>query len=101
MKKIFTAICFVLVTASAAFAGGNVEHPGKKALGKSISLSIESQRSSQLKKDDCTVTVNGSVGVGSTSISVSCTATAGTCDAATNQVIGCISGAIKKIRAMM
>lgn len=101
MKKILTSICFLIIIASAAFANGNVGSPSKNVL-KNVSIStMKNFKLIQTKADDCTVTVTGSVGVGSTSLSVSCSATASTCDAASNQAIGCVSGAIKKIRAML
>lgn len=101
MKKILATICLAVITTSAAFAGESIKSPGKH-FWTNISISTDKTiQQVNIKDDDCTVSVTGSIGVGSTSLAVTCSATASTCDAASTQAIACVSGAIKKVRAML
>ena len=47
---------------------------------------------------DCTVTLKGYVSVGAAGFEVSCSATASTCELATQQASTCLSAAIKTIK---
>jgi hypothetical protein len=47
---------------------------------------------------DCTVTMKGYVSVGAVGFEVSCSATASTCELATQQASTCLSAAIKTIK---
>jgi hypothetical protein len=57
---------------------------------------------SQISKDfDCTVSLKGYVSVGAAGFEVTCSATAGTCEQATQQASSCLSAAIKTVRKIM
>jgi hypothetical protein len=46
----------------------------------------------------CTVTITGTVGYGSTNISVSCAATADDCDKASSQAVACVGSTIAAVK---
>lgn len=50
---------------------------------------------------DCTVSLKGYVSVGAAGFEVTCSATASTCEQATQQASTCLSAAIKTVRKIM
>jgi len=50
---------------------------------------------------DCTVSLKGYVSVGAAGFEVTCSATAGTCELATQQASTCLSAAIKTVRKIV
>lgn len=63
---------------------------------------LTSLQQSHMKRDfDCTVSLKGYVSVGAAGFEVTCSATAGTCEQATQQASTCLSAAIKTVRKIM
>jgi len=59
------------------------------------------QQSHMNRNFDCTVSLKGYVSVGAAGFEVTCSATAGTCEQATQQASTCLSAAIKTVRKVM
>ena len=59
------------------------------------------QQSHMNRNFDCTVSLKGYVSVGAAGFEVTCSATAGTCEQATQQASTCLSAAIKTVRKIM
>jgi hypothetical protein len=55
----------------------------------------------QMHDFDCTVTLKGYVSVGAAGFEVSCSATASTCELATQQASSCLSAAIRTVKRLM
>jgi len=63
---------------------------------------LTSLQQSHMNRDfDCTVSLKGYVSVGAAGFEVTCSATAGTCEQATQQASTCLSAAIKTVRKIM
>jgi hypothetical protein len=107
MKKVLVVSSLVLITAFsyATKVGGlsQMRQPtGKSAIGFHVFNQNKISAKPKIENDfSCTVTVTGQVGVGSTNISVSCAASAASCDAAASQAVGCVRSTIKAVKALL
>lgn len=91
MKKsiiIFSALCFIQSTVYASVSINS----GTKITESNFFKDLEN------KLDDCTVTITSTLSILGSSISVSCAATATTCDLATDQAIKCVESAVNRAK---
>ncbi|MEY4114658.1 MAG: hypothetical protein ACK5HN_01915 [Bacteroidota bacterium] len=88
MKKLMMMMA-IMLTGLISFAGTK-------------EVRLTSQFNSHISQDfDCTVSLKGYVSVGAAGFEVTCSATAGTCEQATQQASTCLSAAIKTVRKIM
>ena len=107
MKKLLVVSSLVFITAfsyATKVDGLSQMRPSNEKSSSGFHVFNQNKISAKSKIEDnysCTVAVTGQVGVGSTSISVSCAASAVTCDAAASQAIGCVKSTIKGVKALL
>ena len=84
-----------------SYASTNFELNSKKDINKLENKLRTSPVFLENKPESCTVQVAGSIGFGTTNISISCAATAANCDAAATNAIDCLRKTIKRVKALL
>ena len=98
MKQIIIMLCFIGAASFVQAANLNKKNNVKSQVsGKSIEKSIKSESNSSIvKKEDfddllvCTAGATGTISIAGSSITISCSATADTCESAVSQASGCV-----------
>lgn len=101
MKKILILFGFMTAITISSYATTNFEVSSKKDYNKLENLRKVSSISLENIPESCTVQASGSIGFGTTNISISCAATSTNCDAASKQAIACLKKTIKLVKALL
>lgn len=100
MKKLLFLFGFMTAINISSYASTNFELNSKKDNNKLENLQSVSLINLENIPESCTVNISGSIGFGTTNISISCAATSANCDDASRQAIACLKKTIKLVKAL-